>query len=99
MIKIRVKQTGCIQLSISNSAVINESSAGPICYLICALDCVYVMYKLRFCTSCNFYNSSVQVATFTKLAVQVATCAKFDNEIISTCTRGLYKLDLMKMIK
>ena len=23
----------------------------------------YVMYKLRFCTSCNLYNSSVQVAT------------------------------------
>ena len=51
------------------------------------------MYML--CTSWDF----VQVATCTKLAVQVATCTEFDSEIISTCTRGLYKLDSMKIIK
>ena len=35
---------------------------------------IYVMYKLRFCISCNVYKKSVQVATCTNFGpVQVAT--------------------------
>ena len=64
------------------------------CYHAECCGVVCVMYKLRFCTSCNLYNSAVQVA----LAVQVTTCTEFDSEIISSSTRGLYKLDLMIMV-
>ena len=45
---------------------------------------VYVMYKLRFCTSCNLYKQFVQVATRTRLAVQVVTCTEFHHLIIPT---------------
>ena len=34
------------------------------------------MYKLRFCTSCNLHKEPVQVATDTRLAVQVVTCTE-----------------------
>ena len=67
---------------------------------------IYVMYKLRFlyklqliqraCTSCNLYKQFVQVATHTRLAVQVVTCTEFHHQINPTCTILLYKLDVKK---
>ena len=49
------------------------------------------MYML--CTSCNLYKQFVQVATRTRLAVQVVTCTEFRHQIISTYTTVLYKMD------
>ena len=34
-------------------------------YLFTFVKFIYVMYKLRFCTSCNLYKKSVQFATGT----------------------------------
>ena len=59
------------------------------------------MYKLRFCTSCNLYQmlvQFVQVATRTRLAVQVVTCTEFHYQINPTCTIVLYKLDLKRIL-
>ena len=47
------------------------------------------MYKLRFCTTL-LYKLQLVLPLF---------ATEFDNEIISTCTRGMYKLDSMKIIK
>ena len=33
--------------------------------IVCGKWLLYVLYKLRFCTSCNLYKKSVQVATCT----------------------------------
>ena len=59
---------------------------------------MYIMYKLRFCTSCNLYKQFVQVATRTTLAVQVVICTEFQHQIISTCTILLYKLDFKRVL-
>ena len=62
------------------------------------LQNMYVMYKLRFCASSNLYKMPVQVATRTRMAVQVVPCTEFHHQIIPTCTILLYKLDLQKNI-
>ena len=50
----------------------------------------------RACTSCNLYKQFVQVATRTRLAVQVVTCTEFHYQIDPTCKILLYKLELNK---
>ena len=65
---------------------------------------IYVMYKFqlvqRVCTGCNLYKQFVQVATRTRLAVQVATCTEFHRQIIPTLDlkRILVKLTLLLKI-
>ena len=56
------------------------------------------MYNLRFCTSYNLYNQFVQVATRTRLAVEVVTCTEFHHQIIPTCTILLYMLGLKAIL-
>ena len=72
-------------------------SRGYICYVQ-----VEILYKLQLvqkaCTSCNLYKQFVQVATRTRLTVQVLTCMEFHYEIIPTCTILLYKLDLKRSL-
>ena len=50
--------------------------ASDICYVQ-----VEILYKLQIvpkaCTSCNLYKQFIQVATRTKLAVQIVTCTEF----------------------
>ena len=57
---------------------------------------IYVMYKLRFCTSCNLYKKSVQVATGTnslyKLQLVQADLYKLQHVQILT----MYKLQLVQ---
>ena len=65
-----------VQVEIYSTKLVHVS----ICILI-KLPNVYVMYKLRFCTSCNLYKQFVQVATCTRLAVQVVTCTEFHPQI------------------
>ena len=63
---------------------------------------VEILYKLqlvhRACTSCNLYKQFVQVATRTRLAVQVVTCTEFHYQIIPICTILLHKLDLKRVL-
>ena len=57
---------------------------------------IYVMYKLRFCNSCNLYKKSVQVATCTnsiyKLQLVQVELYKLQHVQIS----NLYKLQLVQ---
>jgi hypothetical protein len=67
-----------------------SNSGSCICFYI------YVVYKLWFCTSYNFYKNIVQIITCTtqkyKLwlvqywPVQVITCTKLRQKSVSTCT-------------
>ena len=70
------------------------------CVYICYVQ-VEILYKLQLvqkaCTSCNLYKQFVQVATRTRLAVQVVTCTEFHHQINPTCTVLLYKLDLKEI--
>ena len=63
---------------------------------------VEILYKLQLvqkaCTSCNLYKQFVQVATHTRLAVQVVTCTEFHYQINLTCIILLYKLDLKRIL-
>ena len=62
------------------------------------------MYKL----SCNLFEKPVQgdnlhkqfvqVATCTRLSVQVVTCSEFHHDIKTTCTILLFMLDLKRIL-
>ena len=67
------------------------------CYSYVIIN-IHVMYKLRFCTSCNLYKQFVQVATRTKLAVQVATCTEFHYQKNPTWTILFYTLALKRIL-
>ena len=69
------------------------------------------MYKLRLCTRCNSFKEPVQVAkctsrlyklqvvqvaTCTRLGVQLVPCTEFHHQIIQTCTVLFHKLDLKR---
>ena len=68
------------------------------------ISCLKNLLMYMLCTSSDFVQVAtctkslyklqlVQVATRTRLAVQVVTCTEFHHQINPTCTILLYKLD------
>ena len=96
-IKMQVKRGFPLHVGVGGGGGVDE---GRLC--VCGIDdryiCYVQYYKLRFCTSCNLYKQFVQVATRTRLAVQVVTCTEFHYQINPTCTILLYKLDLKRIL-